>query len=52
MSTGQKIELLDKYKNFACAWNAIFKKRIPTMWFWIIYILAQISFFGDCSRAF
>ena len=28
------------------AWNNISKKGIPNMWFWIIYILVQISFFG------
>ena len=28
------------------AQNNIFKKRIVTMRFWIIYILVQISFFG------
>ena len=28
------------------AWNNIFKKRIPNIRFWIIYILDQISFYG------
>ena len=30
--------------------NNILKKRIPNMRFWIIYVLVQISFFGNSER--
>ena len=34
------------------AWNNIFRKRIPIVIFWIIYILVQISFFGTVLGRF
>ena len=34
------------------AQNNIFKKRIPNMTFWIIYILVQISIFGTALGRF